>query len=236
MNVQTISMDPRIANIHFKDYRKKVRQHREQRLEAARQKDNEGNRLRRAARSVMSLVEKEDTILMKSYRELAKGARIINVFDAILSAGLDKKTNSRLPLLAVAGADWKYAHLKHERSEIVFAKENWINWDYTRNKWKTPAVSFKQDNFPAELTNNQWREQAKLPKVGNCRAIVPSIPVHLRPAGDISEYHILWEATWEVHAPVDPFLIKHIAGNMYTVLAQWDLTPIERSVLEGRFS
>ena len=35
---------------------------------------------------------------------------------------------------------------------------------------------------------------------------------------------------------VDPILLRHIAGHMYAVLAQWDLTPLERSVIEKRIT
>lgn len=32
----------------------------------------------------------------------------------------------------------------------------------------------------------------------------------------------------------DPALLKHIGGDLYAVLATWDLTELERSVLGGR--
>lgn len=66
--------------------------------------------------------------------------------------------------------------------------------------------------------------------------MVPSVPVWLRPEGHLSEYHILWEAEWEVAPPVDPILLKYVSGPMYAVIAQWDLTPVERAVLEGRIT
>jgi hypothetical protein len=30
--------------------------------------------------------------------------------------------------------------------------------------------------------------------------------------------------------------LKHISGPMYSVITQWDLTPVERAVLEGRIT
>lgn len=42
------------------------------------------------------------------------------------------------------------------------------------------------------------------------------------------------EAQWRPVPPVDPFLLKHLGGTLYVVLAQWDLTPLEQAVLAGR--
>jgi hypothetical protein len=49
---------------------------------------------------------------------------------------------------------------------------------------------------------------------------------------ELSNYHILWEADWE-DAPVDPILLKQIDGNFFAVIAQWDLTNVERMVLRS---
>lgn len=64
-------------------------------------------------------------------------------------------------------------------------------------------------------------------------AIVPIIPANLRPAKALHRYVILWEADWEA-VPVDPMLLRHLHGDLYVVLAVWDLTPVERAVLNGR--
>jgi hypothetical protein len=39
---------------------------------------------------------------------------------------------------------------------------------------------------------------------------------------------------WDNTAPVDPMLLKKINDNFYVVVAQWDLTELERSVLGQR--
>ena len=33
-------------------------------------------------------------------------------------------------------------------------------------------------------------------------------------------------------APLDPMLLKHIDGELYSVLAEWDLTGVERAIME----
>ena len=63
-------------------------------------------------------------------------------------------------------------------------------------------------------------------------AIVPLVPPRLRPK-DLSKYYILWEAEWDPLAPVDPFLLKRLTNRFFAVVAEWDLTPLERAVIEG---
>lgn len=242
MQVEFISMDPRIANIHYKDYRKKVRQHRAEREAKARAEITEGNKRRVAAYKTISQLEKEDMIAMESYRAMAQGHRIINVANAIRGAGLNP--TQRLPVLALARCHWEYCYVRIDdaHNQLLFSKDNWV-----RRAWRSNAakpfedmkaqVAFSRDLLGAELTDANWRKNNNFPSMGGgVRAAVPAVPAHLRPAGDLSEYHILFEAKWEKHAPPDPLLLKHVAGQMYVVLAQWDLTPIEKAVLEGRFA
>lgn len=236
MNVQTIQMDPRIAAIYYKDYRKKVREHQRIRMEKARALVLAAGRDLRSARSVKDQLEREDEVTMASYREMAKGMRIINVCVAIRDAGLDAKM---LPKLAIGRANWGKCFLNVRGSDIFFNKDAYAPWHVGSNqKWDRDVVHFTggQVNPGGQLTNIQWRKDNNYPSVessSRVSAVVPSIPAHLRPEGDLSTFHILWEAVWDVTAPVDPLLLRHIMGNMYTVLAQWDLSNLERSVLEG---
>lgn len=34
--------------------------------------------------------------------------------------------------------------------------------------------------------------------------------------------------------PGDPALLKHMGGDLYAILAVWDLSPLERAVLAGK--
>jgi len=70
------------------------------------------------------------------------------------------------------------------------------------------------------------------------RTIVPTIPFHLRPNGDAANYFILWEVEkWEEYrnapAPGDPLLLERIAHPIYVVVAQWDLSELEKRILES---
>ncbi len=232
MNVPIMSMDPRIAAVHYRDYRKKVREHKVNRVKELEARARKAGQELGRIRIEKSLLEKEDEVLMASYREMARGQRLVNIAAAITNAGLDSK--KQLPVLAIAMADWKYALLRHDHGFIVFTEKRWPDWSWRKEKFTSPSVAIPQGMFKAELTNAEWRKGRDLPNINNAKAVVPSIPAHLRPAGDLSKYHILWEAVWDTSPPVDPLLLRHVGGFIYSVVAQWDLTPVERSVLEGR--
>jgi hypothetical protein len=71
------------------------------------------------------------------------------------------------------------------------------------------------------------------------RSMVPPVPPGLRPARHLRNYHVLWEAEWVQHAPPrppgDPALLRRIGGDVFAVVAVWDLTEMERAILGGRF-
>jgi hypothetical protein len=47
----------------------------------------------------------------------------------------------------------------------------------------------------------------------------------------MGQYHILWEAEWRNRPSRDPFLLEKINGNMYRILAAWDITPVEAAAI-----
>jgi hypothetical protein len=72
------------------------------------------------------------------------------------------------------------------------------------------------------------------PKSG--MAMVPMVPPDVLPprGADLSKHFILWEVeSWDVSPPVDPILLRPIGGDLYAVVAQWDLTEIERTIIAG---
>lgn len=232
MNVQTMQMNPNVARVLYKEYRKKVREHRRERLAEANKKILDGGRTIRSGRSDRMLIEQEDRALMESYHAMAQGQRLVNVASVMHAAGRDKK---HLPKLALAGAHWKECWIRwSHRDRFEFSGGRW-GADLRGTKYLNGATGFPLHTFGAELQNQAWRKSNGFPELP-VKSIVPSIPSYLRPSGDLSEYHLLFEPVWEAALPIDPILLKHVHGYMYAVLAQWDLTDIERSVLEGRIT
>lgn len=231
MNVQTMQLDPRVAKIHYQDYHRRVLEHRAERRRIIAAKGHDIGAEIRKARIERTRLEREDEELMRAYKAMADGARVLNLPHVLSRAGVQSKTH--LPALAIAGADWKECHFRIERGLGVFSESS-----FGLPGWKIPkswrGVRVLQTTFPAETFNTHWRSQNNLAPYP-VKALVPAIPAHLRPSS-LEGIYILWEAVWTPAAPVDPLLLKRVSETIFVVLAQWDLTPLEQSILEGRLA
>jgi hypothetical protein len=77
------------------------------------------------------------------------------------------------------------------------------------------------------LVKGHWRAEA----------LVPSVPVHLRPKRGLASYHVLWEAEWTKVVPRDPYLLRRIGrADLWLVCAAWELTEVERAALATRLA
>ena len=163
----------------------------------------------------------EDRACMLGYKALAKGQAILHLKDAVLSGGFDA---SGRPALAVAGAHWKWCHCyRWTDGELVFGEDARRIWHGRRTK--SGSVRFPPGTCPVIPAGG-----GRFPQ---CRAVVPTIPPRLRPPAALHNYHVLFEAAWE-DVSGDPLLLRHLAGDLYAVLAVWGLTPLEQAVLRGR--
>lgn len=225
MNVTTHSEDPRVARIHYLDYRKRVLVHREERkrrLEEAAKKSRSDLYWARKEKSQLVL---EDEELMSMYKALSQGKRVLTLGEVFKECGLDAHL---LPKLAIARADWEWAYFRASlHGDASFSTES-SNWGHNKQNSLTMPASF----FSTDVTNTAWRAQNS--KCGYpVKAMVPSIPERLRP-DQPKKYWILWEAEWMKEPPKDPILLYRLAEYTFSVIAEWDLTPLERSVLYGR--
>ena len=233
MQIETLKMDPEVARVHFNRYRKAVRNHREERRRALEEQGSRAGKELGRVRLAKSQLEKEDEAILEVYRHLCKGEQLINLPKVLGGAGLTEDT--KLPRLAVVPADAKWCTFTIDpfnsgRSKyFCFSGEEADLWSTRGTKHK---CYFHRDVFSAELWDTGWRKSHGYAK--RAKALVPAIPPHLRPDRP-EKYHILWEAEWEPMAPVDPILLKQVTQDHYVVVAQWDLTPVEQSVLEGRY-
>jgi hypothetical protein len=174
--------------------------------------------LMKAYRDHRSAQTPEDRAIERAYREIASGRVLIRALESVRAAGLDAQGR---PKLAIVRADHKRVRL---------------------------SIGPNQDaEFqPMALSHGRWRatyhHAIKVPGLrsaeylpGTHEAIVPMIPVHLRPQTAIDAYHILWEADWRA-VPTDPMLLRRLGGDLWIVVAAWDLTEVERAVMASRVS
>ena len=189
MNCKLISLPRDEAHAKFIEYRDAVRQH---------------NRI-------------EDAELMRGFRALSKGSKLIDVHDAMKFAGLNEK---KQPKLAICRADATHCWWRGwSNGRSVFSMNDMSDWRWRatiRRSILIPKGTFEDSSFDSQKVH---------------RAIVPSIPPRLRPKIAYFNLHILWEAEWET-VPTDPMLLRHLGGALYVVLACWDLTDLEKAVLK----
>lgn len=178
-------------------------------------------------KSVRARHNAEDEQIMRGYRALSQGKQIIDIVATMRNGGVmevneQTRTSSqvvRLPKLAVMRADQPWCWLETWNSgSFAFVYDQFYPSNARRN-----IVRFPINTLPVTRT---WQSY---------RAMVPPVPPGLRPADNIGNYHILFEAEWKAEPPGDPALLKHIGGDLYAVLAVWNLTELECSVLGGRF-
>lgn len=215
MDLSVIEMEKEQAEVAFLEYRDAVRSPSHEKYAEARRE-----------------YEAIDRAVMRGYKEIARGNALIKLTDTILAGGVEELTwtqdgwrdgktvrsthRALYPKLAVCRADARHVHCSGIRSDgtVTFKADGG-----TRK-----ADTIRLDGLFGEPEKTAWRDH---------RAIVPTIPPPFRPQHKLSGYHILWEAEWNLTAPADPALLKHLGGDLYAVLAVWDLTELEQAVLGG---
>lgn len=167
-----------------------------------------------------SIVDKkrvaEDNKLQSLYAAVSKGARVLNLAAAFKQTGLNE---FKQPKLAMARADWQMVHC--------------YRWSETGTGW---GLRFTHRN-----TGRNYVSDVRVPMGmgyneifdSRIRSRVPHVPPSCRPKYSLSNYHILFEVEkWEEY-PVDPFLLRRIEGMLFVVEAEWELTPLEASLLSA---
>lgn len=167
---------------------------------------------------------KSDEILSKAFYALSRGRRVLDLGETMRSAGLDEQLR---PRLAICRADkrlvrfvyWSYAPSFYPGG---IGSPHWSKLARRKiNMTQLPRRTFEEH----WAQSWEWRQQVRL------SARVPSIPPSIRPSRKrLKHYKILWEVDWE-DVPADPILLSPIGGHFYAVVAQWDLTELERSML-----
>lgn len=186
-------------------------------------------------RSVHTRHDEEMTQIMRGYREIARGHQVIDMAATIRAGGVvrvrqwrwDSEIKVLLPALAVMRADqpWCWVETSSD-GRCSFWPDRGTPPHARRNVVRLPAGTVVPSATVAGIVATTHRSH---------RAMVPPVPPRFMPTIGLGNFHVLFEAEWEPRTPKDPALLRHIGGDLYAVLAQWDLTEIERTVLAGRF-
>ena len=220
MKAATIQMEPELAQAKLEAYREAL------------------------AGRHSKAVEEEYQAAMRGFTELAKGTPLVDPLNAIREAGW--RAEGR-PMLAIACADqlqveWSWADSRrwdwNEKTRTGMYSGNYapMVWRYRARKAGSRRVGWRsrrQNRLDIRVENISLEPPA-VPKNGV--ALVPLVPPDVLPGRgcDLSKHYILWEVeSWDYTPPVDPMLLRPIGGDLYAVIAQWDLTELERSIIAG---
>lgn len=173
----------------------------------------------------------EDVALAQAYRAAKRGYGVISMTRAFETAGIFPSGRPKLGLVA---ADIERVRVDvsgsshHPGSTFTFSNADII--PSGRQRTRLVGKNHTLIHCPA-LQQPEWSKQTR-----QGTTIVPSIPPRFRPKPrKLGACHILWEVEkWDPTPPVDPALVKHIRGDLWAVLATWDLTELERLVLTQR--
>lgn len=152
------------------------------------------------------------------YAALAAGQPLLDLVEVFAETGLGEDGR---PRLAIARADRRQVRVSVGRGWLTF--DSRLRLAGRTNPTLRINVAFAGDS--------RWREGWSL---------VPMVPADVHPGADLAKLFTLWEV--EVWAdrpllavpPYDPYLLRHIAGDLYAVIAEWDLTELERAIMKGR--
>lgn len=164
----------------------------------------------------------EDEAIAAGYRAAARGLPVIVLPQTIAAGGW---FDDGLPRIAVVRADATVCYVEvHQGGQrhVVYCAERW-----DRGRARVGLHRVAVDVPPQD--GRAW---------GRGSTIVPTIPPQHRPKRRrMHRFHVLWEVErWQPIPPRDPALLRHIRGDLWAVLATWDLTDLERAVLAGRAS
>jgi hypothetical protein len=161
---------------------------------------------------------------------LARGTKLIHLSETITAGGFDELGR---PRLAVARSDQVRVHVRRRAGATTATFSTNLNSGGYPG-WRLRAQSFTR------TVDLQARWEADV----DAWAMVPLVPAPVlteaKVRGPLLRYFTLFEVErWEtaprrIGPDRDPYLLRHLGGELYAVLAEWDLTELERAVMAAR--
>lgn len=173
-----------------------------------------------------------------AYYALSKGQPIIDIYQAFKVTG---KHNNDRPRLAIARANLKKIVFQRRGKKGAGAFWSPGAWEWFGTDWNLNSrncqTALPDNTFGMEWNLDTWKRN-EWSHFTTVQTMVPPIPAEFHPKKSLERYFILWEVDqdgWEPipEPPGDPMLLKRLSPNLFTVLAAWDLTELEKAVLRG---
>jgi hypothetical protein len=163
----------------------------------------------------------QDERIARGYRVLARGLPIIELSKSVMAGGF---FDNGLPKIAIARANSQDCWVHFEIDDLIYS----IDSAQRRNSREMLV------NSSTVRVHVPERPTAPGRRSYSGHTIMPIIPPEHRPKRNrLHLFHILWEVeAWDLTPPRDPALLQHIGGDLWSVVAAWDLTELERAILQ----
>jgi len=196
--------------------------------------------LKERADELTAQARKEAEQLKSMAWHAKNGRRIIDIRKVMKQSDVNE---ARLPRLAIVPITAKKCYyFEQERGAGKFSPHD-RNWHAFPVDVIVPIGTFPLPTEAVTIRNAAGEvvetRQAQIHDRDLLRAScdVPTIPAALQPRGDSDKYILFEVERWQVRNLAgrqsrDPMLLQRINANMFVVLAAWDLTELEASVLK----
>lgn len=170
-------------------------------------------------------IDDEISRLAQAYEVAAQGTPVIQLSQAIAAGGM---FDNGLPRIAIARSDKERVSCEVSYWRQGFVRFEWPQYQDPRRSWTTESLDVRT-SWPR--IENKDRN--------NGQTIVPLVPPEALQEAKVGRttlrrYMTLFEVEeWTPVPPTDPALLQHIAGDLYAVLAVWNLTALEMAVIAG---
>lgn len=165
-------------------------------------------------------ISRLEKIRRRVYRTMSKGQKIIDVTTVIEKAGLNTDGG---PRLAICRADKMkcYFEARWDGSGI-FTARNLSNWRANRHTNRFLDFNFGPGTFPKSHSDKVFS------------TLAPIVPAEHSPKDGLDRYWLLWEVDkWEQLPPRDPLLLRRVSKNLFAIVAEWNLSPLEWAIMRG---
>lgn len=164
--------------------------------------------------------------------QLSQGKELIDIYQTFKRVALEDD----MPKLAIVRADAEICYFHKRGNGAGCFGHRRIRTDWRVGKIALPTGTYAWQNPWVRKRKNSWNN--RMVEVYHASTTIPTIPAAVYPKNALHNYFLLWEVEkggWlpEPMPPDDPYLLKRVTKNLFVPLASWDLTPLEKSILQG---
>lgn len=204
-------------------------------------------KLREYRKRVHAKADSEYARIREAYEAAADGKPLLVLSQVMEQAPRDSKAR---PHLAICRADQRQVEVRVGLNSDTFSIAGQVHWRTrdreTTVRRATPQEFTKYRTERRRTVVEQYGEQYARDNAWYWQtdpsgfALVPITPPDVKAGHDLSRRFVLWEVdAWADEAiravpDRDPYLLERIADDLFAVVAEWDLTPLEQAIMRDR--